>query len=629
MARTLAHRGPDDKGVWAKDECGPALGHRRLSILDLSSRGRQPMVSTGGRYVLAYNGEVYNFLELRKTLEGSGKRFRGSSDTEVLLACFEEWGLEASLTRFVGMFALALWDRSKGGPDLGRDRMGLEPLYYGRSGAAFLFGSELKALRAHPSWEGEVDRGSLALFLKNGYIPAPYSIYQGIFKLPAGCVLTLDSGTDGCWNNRSPRPRPFWSLSEVMEQGRANPFSGNLDQAADELERLLLRAVGDRMIADVDLGTFLSGGIDSTLVTALMQARGGGPVRTFTIGFEEPTHNEAVFAQAVAGHLGTDHTELYVTSREAREVIPDLPRIYDEPFADSSQIPTRLLAVMTGSRVKVALSGDGGDELFGGYDRYLAAAGIWSRLKYVPGPLRDLASRLMTGLPPGLWKKTLALAGLLRSGLLANRSLEDSLRKGAQVMGSRDLAQVYIGLLSHWKDPTEVVLGSEEPVSVMSDPRELNRFSDPLTLMRYLDLAAYHPDDILVKVDRAAMSAGLEVRLPLMDHRVVEFAARLPNRMLINKGRSKFILRRILKNHIPESLIDRPKMGFGVPLGRWLRGPLREWSETLLAPDRLAQEGFLRPEPICAKWEDHISGRTDWKYLLWNVLVFQSWLESR
>ncbi len=629
MARTLAHRGPDDRGSWADERAGLALGHTRLSILDLSEKGRQPMVSAQGRYVLAYNGEVYNFPELRNELEGLGHRFRGTSDTEVVLGCVEEWGLEASLPRFVGMFALALWDRRERRLHLVRDRLGLKPIYYGVSGQVFLFGSELKSLTAHPVWSGEVDRGALALFLKNGYIPAPHTIYKGIFKLPAGCALTMETKAGAGALSDLPRPRPYWSLAKVMEQGLKEPYQGSLDQAASELESFLGRAVEARMIADVELGVFLSGGLDSSLVTALMQTRSSRPVKTFTIGFWEETHNEAIFAREVAAHLGTDHTELYLTSREAREVIPDLPRIFDEPFADSSQLPTRLLAALARRRVKVALSGDGGDELFGGYDRYPATLEAWSRLRLIPGPLRGAAARLITGLPKGLWAKLPAAAGLLRSRMLAHRSPEELVQRGAGVLASENPAQVFAGILAHWKNPEEVVIGPGLPLSVMEDPLELSRFKNPLTMMRYLDLAAYHPDDILVKVDRASMSVGLEVRVPLIDHRVVEFAARLPDRMLISKGKTKVILRQVLRKYIPEPLIDRPKMGFGVPLGRWLRGPLRDWAQDLLAPERLIREGFLRPEPVARKWEEHLSGQADWKYLLWNVLVFQAWLESR
>ena len=624
MGAALSHRGPDGEGVWEDAAHGIALAHRRLAILDLSPEGSQPMASACGRYVIAFNGEIYNHAEIRHELErtpnGEGViNWRGHSDTEVMLAAIAHWGVETALTHFVGMFAFALWDRRDRTLHLARDRFGEKPLYYGRMGNALLFGSELKALLRHPAWRGEIDRNALALYMRHNHIPAPYSIYKGVYKLPPGTVLTLDAES---WGEGV--PHPYWSARKMMEAGTAHPFAGSESEAVTSLDGLLRSAILGQMAADVPLGAFLSGGVDSSLVVALMQAQSSRPVKTFTIGFSEAQYNEAEHASAVARHLGTQHTELYVTPSDARDVIPQLAEIYDEPFADSSQIPTFLVAQLARQHVTVSLSGDGGDELFGGYNRYLWAERIWRKMRFVPRPGRVLLAHALTALPPRTWDWLFQFAP---SGL-RQRTPGDKLHKLATVLPSASPEQIYLNLVSQWHKPAAVVLGSYEPLTVLTDPARRAALPGFIQRMMYLDAVSYLPDDILVKVDRAAMAVSLESRTPLLDHRVAEFAWRLPLSMKIRAGQGKWPLRQVLCRYVPASLIERPKTGFGVPVGAWLRGPLINWAEDLLDETRLREEGFFDPALIQRKWKEHLSGRRNWQNCLWNVLMFQEWLRK-
>lgn len=622
MAHAIAHRGPDSDGYWVDPALGIGLAHRRLAIVDLSPAGAQPMASASGRYVLAFNGEIYNHLLLREALESEGgvrAPWRGHSDTETLLAGFDAWGIQATLQRAVGMFAIALWDRKSRSLTLARDRLGEKPLYYGwqgqGSGAVFLFGSELSALRRHPSFAAEVNRDALALYMRHNCIGGAQSIYSGIHKLPPGHLLTVSAA--------APEPvlHPWWSGAAVAEQGVAQPFAGTPEQAVDALEVLLRDAVAQQMMADVPLGAFLSGGIDSSTVVAVMQAQSSRPVRTFSIGFHEEGYNEAEHAKAVAKHLGTDHTELYVTPEQALAVIPKLPTLYSEPFADSSQIPTYLVSQLARQHVTVSLSGDAGDELFCGYTRYQMTAGLWGKVSRLPRTLRQLAGRAITAVPTGAWDKLGAALPMARVG--------DKLHKGAELLGSRSVAELYRGMVSHWPDPARVVLGATEPATVLMGIVPALPGLGDVERMMVLDMLSYLPDDILAKVDRAAMGVSLETRVPFLDHRVVEFAWSLPLAYKLRDGVTKWPLRQVLYRHVPRELIERPKMGFGVPIDQWLRGSLRDWAETLLAEPRLRTEGFFDPAPIRRKWAEHLSGKRNWQYHLWDVLMFQAWLEEQ
>lgn len=622
MGAMLRHRGPDDDGEWIDGQAGIALSHRRLAILDLTQCGHQPMVSSCRRYVIAFNGEIYNHEDVRKTLqkEGGTPAWLGHSDTETILAAISFWGLEKALQRFAGMFAFALWDKQERTLHLVRDRIGEKPLYYGRMGNTFLFASELKAMRRHPSWCGEIDRNSLALFMRHSYVPAPYSIYKGIHKLPPGTILSL---TLGCWGDVI--PKPYWSAFSTAKSGIAGAFPGEDEEVTSELEKLLLRVTQEQMISDVPLGAFLSGGVDSSLVVALMQKQSQRPIKTFTIGFNEAQYNEAEYAKVVARHLGTDHTELYVTPDEARAIIPTLSSVYDEPFADSSQIPTMLVAKLARRQVTVALSGDGGDELFGGYNRYLWADKIWRSLRRVPKVGRLALARILTLLPPRVWDRVLAYAPKSVQHQIPGQKMH----KLADILATDSPELIYLTLISHWKSPTSLVLGSREPSTILSEFSTLAGIRDFVSRIMLLDVVSYLPDDIMVKVDRATMSYGLETRAPFLDHRVAEFAWRLPLAMKIHHGKGKWPLRQVLYRYVPESLIERPKMGFGVPIGAWLRGPLINWAEDLLDAERLRKEGYLNPQPIQQAWQEHLSGRRNWQYRLWNVLIFEEWLASQ
>ncbi len=622
MAAALRHRGPDDEGIWWNAEAGVGFAHRRLAIIDLSPGGHQPMVSASGRYVIAYNGEIYNYRELRNELRAAGVSFRGGSDTEVMLAEIERRGLAQAVSRFAGMFAFALFDLHTRTLSLVRDRLGEKPLHYGWSGDYLLFGSELKALLAHPAWKGEIDRNALASFLRYSYVPAPYSIYQGIRKVPPGAIVSFSG--DG--RHREPHVTTFWSAREIVEAGVASPMSGTEGELTDRLDHLLRPVVQREMVADVPLGAFLSGGIDSSLIVALMQAQSDRPVRTFTIGFHERAFNEAEHAKAVARHLGTDHTELYVTPAEALAVVPRLPALFDQPFADSSQIPTFLVSQLARQHVTVSLSGDGGDELFGGYDRYFVGDRLRRWLMPVPRVARRGLAHALRAWSPQQWDRGLGGVGV-RSAL-GRKVTGDRLHKLAGVLAGDSDRIMYRDLMSHWRDADSVALGAREPKTVITDPASWAAVHDLVPWMMYVDLVGYLPDDILVKVDRATMGVSLESRAPFLDHSVVEFAWALPQEMKVRGGLGKRILRSLLDRYVPRHLVDRPKMGFGVPLDSWLRGPLKEWAAALLDPARLRREGYLDEAHVTRKWTEHQLGTGSWQYPLWDVLMFQAWLEA-
>lgn len=630
MADAIRHRGPDDSGIWSDPAAGIGLAHRRLSILDLSPAGHQPMCSGLGRYVIAFNGEIYNHLSLRKSLCGGDPRnskvtWKGHSDTETLLACIDLWGIEKTLVNAVGMFAFALWDREKRRLIFARDRFGEKPLYYGISNGSLIFASELKAIRKHPKFSGEIDRGALALLMRQSGVTGSHCIYSGFSKLIPGTWLAITQ--KDVESGQLPKPEVYWSAVEQALIGVASPLSFSSDvQAANELEQLLSQAVSGQMLSDVPLGAFLSGGIDSSTVVALMQAQSSRPIKTFSIGFYENAYNEAQHAKAVAQHLGTDHHELYVTPEDALDVIPKLSSIYDEPFADSSQIPTFLVMQMTRQHVTVGLSGDGGDELFGGYNRYFMVASLLKKINWMPLVLQRLLASIITAFPPSLWNHIFTALNPILPSRMRFTLPGDKLHKGALVLGNPDGKALYRQLVSHW-EPADIVLAAEELSTLLDD--KWPELPGLIEQMMVLDAVTYLPDDILVKVDRAAMAVSLETRIPILDHRVFEFAWRLPMHMKIRNGQGKWLLRQVLYRHVPKVLIERPKMGFGVPIDTWLRGPLLEWAEELLDESRLKREGYFNPSPIRQKWKEHLSGQRNWQYPLWNVLMFQSWLEAQ
>lgn len=645
MSDRLSHRGPDDSGTWVDVEGGVAFGHRRLSIVDLSPAGQQPMLSAGGRYVVAFNGEIYNHMVLRSELQSLGAEnvWRGHSDTETLLAGIEHWGLEATLNRCVGMFAIALWDRATRTLYLARDRFGEKPLYFGWVGQsterAFAFSSELKALRAYPGFRNSISRKALVQYLRFTHVPAPMSIYEDIFKLDPGCLLSTSSVNARC------QIRRWWSLQTAVRAGLASPIREDVE-AVQMLEVRLAEAVQLQSLAEVPLGAFLSGGVDSSTVVALMQQQASRPVKTYTVGFEDAGFDESPHAQAVAQHLGTEHHSLFVGSREARDVIALLPQMYDEPFADSSQIPTHLVCRAARQQVTVALSGDGGDELFGGYNRYFWGPRIWNRLAWMPYALRRTLGQIITAVPITVWDHMASPLGALVPTVKGIVRVGDKAHKLAKRLSDvRDLDDLHRSLITEWQDPASVVrlkpgLVLDAKVSRESDnwtvgpgdgafeevvvPKGL----DPVERMMYLDSMQYLPGDILCKVDRAAMTVGLETRVPFLDHRVVELSWRLPLAMKIRDGQGKWALRQVLYKYVPRELIDRPKAGFGIPIGEWLRGPLRSWAEALLDKGRLQREGYFYPEPILMKWDEHLSGKRDHTASLWAVLMFQAWLED-
>ena len=608
LSASLEHRGPDDEGVWLDADAGIAFAHRRLSILDLSPAGKQPMVSASGRYVIAFNGEIYNHLEIRSELDlaGSPPGWRGHSDTETLLAAFDEWGIETALTKCVGMFSIALWDRQERILTLARDRLGEKPLYYGWQGDSFLFGSELKALRAHPKFSAEIDRDVLALYFKRGYISAPHSIYTNIFKVVPGTFIHI-SMRDA--PGTAPKSKTFWSLEKIAMDGLNHPIDCSIDELTDELDYRMRRAVSLQSIADVPLGAFLSGGIDSSTIVAMMQDQSSRPVKTFTIGFHEGNYNEAAHARLIAQHLGTDHTEFIVTHREAMEVIPQLPAMFDEPFGDSSAIPTFLVSKLSRHQVTVSLSGDGGDELFGGYSRYKRTRDAWRLLSGIPavvrGPLANGLRTLSRQLPRS------------RAAWKADRM--------AHYLSARQAADFYDVQISQLHNEHDLVVGC----SGKSLSQKLNltggRFCEA---MMYQDSLTYLPGDILTKVDRASMSVGLECRVPMLDHRIVEFAWRVPLDVKIRGGESKWLLKQVLRRYIPASLVERPKMGFSIPVGEWTRGPLREWAESLVSDKLVRQQGILNPELVQEQWAQHMEGASGGDESIWQLLMFQEWFAT-
>jgi asparagine synthase (glutamine-hydrolysing) len=617
MGKAIANRGPDSQDVWFDAETGIGLSHRRLAIVDLSPAGHQPMKSATGRYVIAFNGEIYNHLTIRAELDQlSARQWRGHSDTETLLAGIEAWGLKKTLEKSVGMFALALWDTQTAELQLARDRFGEKPLYYGWNNGVFLFGSELKSFRAHPDFSPLIDRDALCLYLRHNYVPAPYSIYQGIAKLLPATIASLKAGQTDV------ELEQYWDAKAVMA---AAPKHNQTDESRMEtLEQLLKQAVGDQMMADVPLGAFLSGGVDSSLIVALMQLQSDKPIKTFSIGFHEKEFNEAEHAKAVANHLGTEHTELYVSSDDALKLVSKMAEVYDEPFADSSQLPTYLVSQMAKQHVTVSLSGDAGDEVFCGYNRYRLTDMTWHKLAKIPVFARKLAAKLLVSVPVGVWNK---LNAVLPSRFKMS-NLGDKLHKAADVLSSATVDELYYGLISHWKNPAAVVLGGKEARTLLNTREQNQRFQDNIPRMMALDTLSYLPDDILVKVDRAAMAVSLETRVPFLDHRVFEYAWSMPQHLKMNNGTTKVCLRDILYKYVPQRLIERPKAGFAVPVADWLRGPLKIWAEQLLQPERLAREGFFDPEQITTLWQEHQSGKRNWQYHLWDILMFQSWYEK-
>jgi asparagine synthase (glutamine-hydrolysing) len=619
MSASLAHRGPDDADLWIDAEAGLALGHRRLSIIDLSAAGRQPMASACGRFVITYNGEIYNFLELRAQLEQHGHAFRGHSDTEVLLAALAEWGVAEALGRLNGMFAFALWDRQQRRLTLARDRVGKKPLYYGWCGDSFLFGSELKALRAYPAFDATVDRDALGLLIQYSWMPAPYSIYAGIRQLPAGTMLTV--GNDG--EPGAAEPEVYWSAREIAVRGTRVPATMSLEQATDALEDVLRDAVACRMIADVSLGAFLSGGIDSSTVVALMQSVSSKPVQTFSIGFHEARYNEAAHAKAIARHLQTDHTELYVTPDECLEVIPQLPTLYDEPLADCSQIPTFLVSRLARSKVTVALSGDGGDELFGGYNDYAKNLRDWQRQltfwRHCPPAVRRRVAALLMHLGSHGWEML---------GPTIGEKLRKLEKRGRRLEPSDSGAAMHARLRARIDPADQLVLGARPVPSGLTEPDGWADVADPLLGMMLVDFTTYMADDILTKVDRASMGVSLEVRCPLLDPRVVELAWSLPSSMRLGPKGCKQVLQNLLARHVPRAMFERPKQGFNIPIEEWLRGPLRDWAEALLDEHRLHQEGFFRPRAVRRIWEEHLSGQRPRTFVVWTLLTFQAWHEA-
>jgi asparagine synthase (glutamine-hydrolysing) len=664
MLSAISTRGPDYTDQWEDSTNTLNIGHARLSIVDLTSLGNQPMHSESGRYVISFNGEIYNHQLLRKELDSSISNplsnyvdndfdessideksnlksldnldflkrdktvtnWRGNSDTETLLACFDAWGIQASIERAVGMFAIAVWDKKLKILTLIRDRLGEKPLYYGWHGsgdkAVFLFGSELKALKQHPDFDASIDRNALCLFMRHGYVPAPYSIYQGIEKLEPGCLVIISV------NQQKPIVTRYWSATQIAIAGVAAPFAGTPSNAVDTLEGLLKSSIQQQMVADVPLGAFLSGGIDSSTVVALMQTLSSQPVKTFTIGINHDSYNEAVQAKAVAKHLGTDHSEVYVSHNQARDVIPLLPSLYCEPFADSSQIPTFLVSKLARQQVTVSLSGDAGDELFGGYNRYVLVDRLWRNLSALPMVFRQIAAHCIQVVPPGAWDRVAKPLQSVLPKTLHQANLGDKLHKAATVLCESKVNLIYLRLVSQWNNPASVVIGGNEPIThLIGEAPELQGL-DEIQRMMLLDTISYLPDDILVKLDRATMGVSLEGRVPFLDHRIVEFAWQLPQNLKIRNGVSKWVLREVLYRHVPKEIMDRPKMGFGVPIGDWLRGPLRDWAEALLDKERLEREGFFHSAPIREKWQAHLSGSRNWQHHLWTVLMFQAWLEN-
>lgn len=617
----ITHRGPDDKGLWIDTDSGICLAQTRLSIVDLSPTGHQPMVSASGRYVIVFNGEIYNHHDLRKEIDKLQViNWRGSSDTETLLAGFDNWGIEKTVTNSIGMFAFGVWDKQEKKLILGRDRIGEKPLYYGWQSDTFIFGSDLASFRAHPDFRNEINRDALSIFMRQSYIPAPYSIFKGVKKLTPGTLLEVSEAS------KYNAPKRYWSLADAIAEGKRNPFQGSPSQAVIQLEALLKDAVGKQMIADVPLGAFLSGGIDSSLIVSIMQSQSSKPVRTFTIGFDDIKYNEADHAKLVADHLKTDHTALYISPKQALDTVPKLASIYSEPFADSSQIPTFLVSQLARQHVTVALTGDAGDELFCGYRTYPLADKLGEKVLSLPFWLRSAIGGILADSSNSTNDSSFSFTDAL-SHYSFSKNLSSKLAKGGVLINARSKDDFYKRLISKWDNPTQLVLGSSELSTIFTTNCDLPEI-EFIEKMMAMDLLSYLPDNNLCKVDRASMAVSLETRVPLLDHRIVELACTLPLAYKLKDGTSKWPLREILHKYVPRQLIERPKMGFSVPLASWLRGPLKEWAEDLLNETRLSNEGFLNAKLVRQKWDEHLSGRKDWHYHLWNVLIFQSWFQD-
>jgi len=622
MALRLHHRGPDGAGAWLSETQDVAMAHRRLAIIDLSSAGHQPMTSPCGRFTLVFNGEIYNHVNLRNNLEkeGGNYKWRGHSDTETLLAALQHWGVEKTLSNINGMFAFAMWDSHEKNLLLARDRMGEKPLYYGNNGNCFFFTSELKALEPHPKWNPNINRRSLSLYMRHSNVPAPWSIFDGIMKLPAAHYTVISEA-----GLVITQPKSYWSLANVALHKHIGTEKLNVKNLTNQLDDILREAVSSRMIADVPVGAFLSGGVDSSTVAAIMQAQSKSAINTFTIGYSEHSYDESSYAKSIAKHIGSQHTELIVTPEEVRQVIPRLPAIWDEPFSDSSQIPTFLVSELASKHVKVILSGDGGDELFCGYNRYQQGAKIWPIIQALPRPIRMIISSLMIKFP------SVSLQHLL--GILPDQfqmpHIADRIPKLAGLLEETTAASFYRKLVSHWSQPEKLVIGGYEPRTVFDDLSSVPEFSCIRDQMMYLDCMSYLPNDILTKLDRASMAVGVEARVPLLDHRLVEFAWKVPIAFKYRDGRGKWLLREVLSRYVPRELIERPKMGFSLPIEEWLRGPLRDWAEDLLSEEQLSKDGYLNAQLVRKKWTEHMSGKRRWHYHLWDVLMFQAWLREQ
>ena len=622
MSNTLVHRGPDDSGAWVDAQAGIGLGHRRLSIVDLSSSGHQPMISSNKRYVIIFNGEIYNFKEIKTDLQKRGIQFVGHSDTEVLLESIAIHGLEKTLDEINGMFAFALWDREDRILILARDRIGKKPLFYGWCGNVLLFGSELKALRCHPNFDSQLDRDALGQFIQFNWLSGPSSIYRKIKKLQPGCYLRVLQQSFG----EEITPKNYWLAQKKAQDGIAKPFSGTYDQAADKLEGLLKDSIQHRMIADVELGALLSGGIDSSLVVAIMQAQSERRVKTFTIGFHEATHNEAVHARKVAEYLGTDHTELYVTPQECMDVIPELPAMFDEPFGDVSQIPTYLVSKLAREKVKVVLSGDGGDELFAGYTRYFRCLNQWKKHENISPVLRPVIGRAMEVSAAFLW----SLLGntTIDAELKGWRRFGEKLEKRARRINAKSSLELFVRMMTRYENISDIVIDAQDPDTILHNRHLWPSFHEPVLNMMMIDTLCYLPDDILVKVDRASMATSLEARCPMLDKNIIEFAWQLPFEMKVNQSGGKRILKHLLTKYIPSKLTERKKMGFGVPIGSWLRGQLKDWADELLDPAKIREQAYLNPDVVQKLWRQHQSGWRNHDDILWSILMFQAWYET-
>ena len=627
MNSAISYRGPDSSGVWQDSTTGIVLGHQRLSIIDLSDAGKQPMISNSGRFVLTYNGEIYNHLEIRNEIKKNkiNIKWKSKTDTETLLEALELWGIEKTLKKITGMFAFGIWDKKNCSLTLVRDRMGEKPLYYGWQGngdsKVFLFGSELKALKAHPEFNGVIDRDAVALQLRHNCIPDPYSIYKDIYKLLPGHYIQLNE--NNLKNGLLPNPKLYWSITQSAIYGINNQLEISKEEIQRDLEKNLQLSIEQQMISDVPLGAFLSGGIDSSTVVALMQSKSNRPVKTFTIGFDENDYNEAQHAKKIANHLGTEHTELYVSSEKAMQIIPKLPMIYDEPFSDSSQIPTFLVSQLAKQDVKVALSGDGGDELFCGYNRYFLTDKRSKQFNLIPTLLRKVLANGIKSINANTWNKIIKLL----PGASGYTNFGHKMHKGANVLKSKNFLELYSIICSDWQNPTEVVLNSKEPATLLNEIK--NEFSNLNNhqKMMMLDQINYLPNDILVKIDRAAMTSSLETRVPLLNHKLIEYAWKIPHNLKSQNGEGKWILKQILNKYVPKDLTQKSKKGFSIPLGSWLRGPLKDWAENLLNEKRLCQEGYFNSKLIRDKWSEHLSCKHNWENDLWNVLMFQAWID--